>query len=191
MVFAKAAESANIGGTLAARGRGTNSGKFINIFNNNLTLTQTSKLNTTNNVDGGFVTVDGSGDVVAHGRVDARGQSGNDGFILVKSAGDLFVGATSRMDAGGEIEGGFVSVKGEDDVAVHGQLLARGRTGNGGQIFVTGDRNGRGSKERGIFKERRAPEEERGGEQEGKRVFLKICACRERASCGCGQETSG
>ncbi|MEM7010421.1 MAG: filamentous hemagglutinin N-terminal domain-containing protein, partial [Verrucomicrobiota bacterium] len=139
LVMATAAESASIGGTLAAHGRGTGSGGFVNVLGGDLTLKQTSRLDATGAADGGFVTVDASGDVAAHGRIGARGQIGNGGFILVKSAGNLLVGANARLDAGGEIDGGFVSVEGENDIAVHGQLLARGRTGNGGQIFVTGD----------------------------------------------------
>ena len=139
VILASAAVSANIGGTLAARGRGNGNGGFVTVTGGDLTLTETSRLDATGGVDGGFVTVDGSGDVVANGRIDARGQSGDGGFILAKAGGDLTVGATARLDASGEIDGGFVSVEGEGDVSVAGQLLARGRTGNGGQIFVTGE----------------------------------------------------
>lgn len=139
VVLASAPVTASIGGTLAARGRGNGNGGFVTVTGGDVDVTATGRLDTTGGADGGFVTVDGSGDVAAHGRIDARGQSGNGGFILMKSAGDLLVGATARLDAGGEIDGGFVSVEGENDVAVYGQLLARGRTGNGGQIFVTGD----------------------------------------------------
>ncbi|MEM7012093.1 MAG: filamentous hemagglutinin N-terminal domain-containing protein [Verrucomicrobiota bacterium] len=118
VVLASAATAANIGGSLAARGKGLGSGGFVHVSGGDLTLTQTSRLDATGAVDGGLVTVDGSGNVQADGRIDAKGQSGDGGFINLTGDAEVNFGATARLDAGGEVGGGMVTVGGGGDVIV-------------------------------------------------------------------------
>ena len=86
---------------------------------------QTGVIKSNGETDGGIIRVEGSGDVHVAGQMQARGATGDGGFVHVTGENVNFT-QTSKVDARGERDGGFIHVVGgeEGDVRIGGQLLA-------------------------------------------------------------------
>ncbi|HVV33214.1 MAG TPA: MBG domain-containing protein [Vitreimonas sp.] len=88
-------------------------------------------------VNGGAVNVASDHDLLLAGHTSARGSSGAGGAVNYSAGGQLIETSASVTDASGAQAGGAISVN-ADDILSSGNYAARGVTGAGGRIDVTG-----------------------------------------------------
>ena len=122
-------------GVLRANGDSTRDGGSIDIRGAFVGMGGTVSADGAN---GGSITVQSQGNLSLAENVSARGLSGHGGHIDYLSGGRTTEIDSSRNDASGATDGGRISVNAGGGILSSGHYTAKGATGAGGQIDLSG-----------------------------------------------------
>lgn len=138
LIFGSQDGEMRLGGSIRANSASAAAGDIL-VLGGDVFVTQTADFRANGETHGGTIQVEGEGNVRVAGRLEARGVTGDGGFIHVKGE-NVAITQTATINASGGRDGGFVHLEGGEDgrVEVAGTVLAKGGDGDGGMIQLTG-----------------------------------------------------
>lgn len=132
------ASELRLGGEVRAKGA-LGDGGSISLRGDDIRIYEGGLVDAAGEVSGGTISLDAKTARV-DGEIRALGKTGDGGIINVVVEEKLSVGETGILNATSEVNGGQIVISAADEAIVNiaGQLLAAGRTGDGGAITIDG-----------------------------------------------------
>jgi hypothetical protein len=87
----------------------------------------------------GVLSISGAGSLSLQGKIQAQGDDGDSGQVVIATSGPVTLAAASTIDVSATFDGGYVEIEGQSgDVRANGLLKASaGRDGEGGEVVLT------------------------------------------------------